>query len=878
MSTVNDRPAARAGHDGHHCCGGHARAMPGHDRATAAAGATTPGTATDPVCGMGVDPARTPHRHEHAGETYHFCSEGCRARFAADPGGYLGATPAPRGQHSGRDHHAPGGMRAASPGAETLVRDPVCGMDVDPHATPHRHELHGRTYHFCSAGCRAKFAADPERYLGGKPAPAAPEGAVYTCPMHPEVRQVGPGSCPICGMALEPLDVTAETGPNPELADMTRRFWVGLALALPVFALEMGGHLLSLHASLPRQVSNWLQLLLATPVVLWAGRPFFERGWASLKSRNLNMFTLIALGTGVAWAYSVVATLAPGVFPAGFRGHDGSVAVYFEAAAVITVLVLLGQVLELRARERTSGAIRALLDLAPKTARRVRGDGGDEEVTLDLVQTGDRLRVRPGERVPVDGAVLEGASAVDESMVTGEALPVEKAPGAKVIGGTLNGRGGFVMRAEKVGKETMLARIVQMVAEAQRSRAPIQRLADQVSGWFVPVVIAVAALAFAAWWAFGPSPALAYGLIAAVSVLIIACPCALGLATPMSIMVGVGRGAGLGVLIKNAEALERLEKVDTLVVDKTGTLTEGRPTVTAIVPLDGRGEADLLRLAATLERASEHPLAAAIVKAAEERGIAPGSAAGFRSVTGKGVVGTVDGVEVALGNRALMEELKVDIAEAAARAAELRGEGATVMYVAAGGVPTGLVAVADPVKASTPAALEALRRAGVRIVMLTGDNRTTAEAVAKRLGIDEVEAEVLPEQKSAVVRRLKEQGRVVAMAGDGVNDAPALAAADVGIAMGTGTDVAIESAGVTLVKGDLAAIARARRLSRLTMRNIRQNLFFAFVYNALGVPVAAGVLYPALGLLLSPVIAAAAMALSSVSVIANALRLRAARV
>jgi P-type Cu+ transporter len=696
--------------------------------------------------------------------------------------------------------------------------------------------------------------------------------------MHPEVRQVGPGSCPICGMALEPLDVTAETGPNPELADMTRRFWVGLALALPVFALEMGGHLLSLHASLPRQVSNWLQLLLATPVVLWAGRPFFERGWASLKSRNLNMFTLIALGTGVAWAYSVVATLAPGVFPAGFRGHDGSVAVYFEAAAVITVLVLLGQVLELRARERTSGAIRALLDLAPKTARRVREDGGDEEVTLDLVQTGDRLRVRPGERVPVDGAVLEGASAVDESMVTGEALPVEKAPGAKVIGGTLNGRGGFVMRAEKVGKETMLARIVQMVAEAQRSRAPIQRLADQVSGWFVPVVIAVAALAFAAWWAFGPSPALAYGLIAAVSVLIIACPCALGLATPMSIMVGVGRGAGLGVLIKNAEALERLEKVDTLVVDKTGTLTEGRPTVTAIVPLDGRGEADLLRLAATLERASEHPLAAAIVKAAEERGIAPGSAAGFRSVTGKGVVGTVDGVEVALGNRALMEELKVDIAEAAARAAELRGEGATVMYVAAGGVPTGLVAVADPVKASTPAALEALRRAGVRIVMLTGDNRTTAEAVAKRLGIDEVEAEVLPEQKSAVVRRLKEQGRVVAMAGDGVNDAPALAAADVGIAMGTGTDVAIESAGVTLVKGDLAAIARARRLSRLTMRNIRQNLFFAFVYNALGVPVAAGVLYPALGLLLSPVIAAAAMALSSVSVIANALRLRAARV
>jgi Cu+-exporting ATPase len=636
----------------------------------------------------------------------------------------------------------------------------------------------------------------------------------------------------------------------------------------------MGGHLTNLHMLLGRQASNWLQLLFATPVVLWAGWPFFERGWASLKSRNLNMFTLIALGTGVAWAYSVVATLAPGIFPAGFRAMDGSVAVYFEAAAVITVLVLLGQVLELRAREQTGGAIKALLDLAPKTARRLREDGSDEEVTLDLVLEGDRLRVRPGDRVPVDGVVLEGASAVDESMVTGEALPVEKQPGAKVIGGTLNGRGSFVMRAEKVGKETMLARIVQMVAEAQRSRAPIQRLADQVAGWFVPIVVVIAALAFVAWWAFGPSPALAYGLIAAVSVLIIACPCALGLATPMSIMVGVGRGAGLGVLIKNAEALERLEKVNTIVVDKTGTLTEGKPKVTAIIPLGSVSEADLLGLAASLERASEHPLAAAIVKAAEERGIALSTTGDFRSITGKGVVGTVEDISVSLGNRALMEELKVDIAGAAARADELRREGATVMYVARGSVLSGLIAVADPIKSSTPAALEALRKAGVHIVMLTGDNRTTAEAVAKRLGIDEVEAEVLPEQKSAVVKRLREQGRVVAMAGDGVNDAPALAAADVGIAMGTGTDVAIESAGVTLVKGDLAAIARARTLSAATMRNIRQNLFFAFVYNALGVPVAAGVLYPVLGILLSPIIAAAAMALSSVSVILNAARLR----
>ena len=761
---------------------------------------------------------------------------------------------------SARAEGAAGHQHHSAPAAAALtVKDPVCGMNVDPHQTPHRHELRGQTYYFCSAGCRTKFAADPDRYLGDKaPTPARPD-AIYTCPMHPEVRQVGPGSCPICGMALEPLDVTAEAGPNPELADMTRRFWIGLALTLPVLALEMGGHLTNLHMLLGQQTGNWLQLMLGTPAVLWAGWPFFERGWASVKSRNLNMFTLIALGTGVAWVYSVIATAFPFLFPAGVRGPEGAVAVYFEAASVITVLVLLGQVLELRAREQTSGAIKALLNLAPKTARRVRPDGGDEEVTLDQVLANDRLRVRPGDRVPVDGEVLEGASAVDESMVTGEALPVEKQPGAKVIGGTLNGRGSFVMRAEKVGKDTVLARIVQMVAEAQRSRAPIQRLADQVSGWFVPAVIVIAALAFMAWWLWGPAPSFSYGLIAAVSVLIIACPCALGLATPMSIMVGVGRGAGLGVLIKNAEALERLEKVDTIVVDKTGTLTEGKPKVTAVVPLSARSEDELLRLAAALERSSEHPLAAAIVAAAEERGIAVGSPQDFRSITGKGVVGMVDGVEVALGNRALMEELKVGVAEAAARADELRREGATVMYVAAELAVAGLIAVADPVKATTSQALAALREAGVRIVMLTGDNRTTAEAVARRLGIGDVEAEVLPEQKSSVVTKLREQGRVVAMAGDGVNDAPALAAADVGIAMGTGTDVAIESAGVTLVKGDLAAIARARKLSAATMRNIRENLFFAFIYNALGVPVAAGVLYPAFGLLLSPIIAAAAI-------------------
>ena len=774
-------------------------------------------------------------------------------------------------------HHAAHVCRehAAAP----LSIDPVCGMKVDPARSKHQREYDGTVYHFCCGGCAGKFTVDPERYLAAKQAPPPPPAsadAIFTCPMHPEVRQVGPGACPICGMALEPEAVSVDAGPNPELADMARRFWIALALALPVMVLENGMHLLGhrFEAVVPARLNVWLQLALATPVVLWAGWPFFVRGWASLRSRNLNMFTLIALGTGVAWTYSVIAVLAPGLFPPGFRRADGAVAVYFEAASVITTLVLLGQVLELRARERTGGAIRALLGFAPKTAHRVYPDGSDEEIGLDAVQLGDRLRVRPGGRVPVDGEVIDGASAVDESMITGESLPVEKHAGSAVLGGTLNGRGSFVMRADHVGAETMLARIVQMVAQAQRSRAPIQRLADRVASWFVPTVLAVAVLAFVVWWLIGPAPSLAYALIAAVSVLIIACPCALGLATPMSIMVGMGRGAGLGVLIRDAEALERLEKVDTLVVDKTGTLTAGRPLVTALVPLSGWDEAGLLRLAASLERASEHPLAEAIVHAAEERGLPLAPVIGFASVTGKGVRGEIEGRSVALGNAALMRDLGVDSSAGEAEAHGLRAQGATVMHVAVDGTAAGLLAVADPVKPTTPAALAALQTAGVRIVMLTGDSRATAAAVAGRLGITEVEAEVMPEQKKAAVERLRGEGRVVAMAGDGINDAPALAAADVGIAMGTGTEVAMESAAVTLVRGDLAAIARARALSAATMRNIRQNLFFAFVYNGLGVPVAAGILYPLLGILLDPMLAAAAMALSSVSVIANATRLR----
>ncbi len=700
-----------------------------------------------------------------------------------------------------------------------------------------------------------------------------PEGTIYTCPMHPEIRQIGPGTCPICGMALEPEIATAETGPNPELVDMTRRFWVGLALTAPVFVLEMGQHLFGLHL-LNQTVSNWIQFAFATPVVLWAGWPFFLRGWQSLVTRNLNMFTLIAMGTGVAFVYSVVATLAPGMFPAAFRGHDGAVSVYFEASAVITVLVLLGQVLELRAREATSGAIRALLELAPKTARRVSADGADEEVPLDSVAVGDHLRVRPGEKIPVDGEVIEGRSSIDESMVTGESMPVTRETGGKVIGGTVNQSGSFVMRAGKVGRDTLIARIVQMVSAAQRSRAPIQRLADQVARWFVPAVIAVAVIAFLAWATFGPEPRLPYGIVAAVSVLIIACPCALGLATPMSIMVGVGRGAQAGVLIRNAEALERMEKVDTLVVDKTGTLTEGRPKVIAIVPAHGFVENEVLRFAASVERASEHPLAQAILAAAAERKIEPLQVIGFDSPAGKGVVGMVERRRVALGNGRFLAELGIATGPLDDEAERLRQDGATAIFVAIDGKPAGIIAIADPVKPSTPDALKALTDAGLHIVMLTGDNHTTAQAVARRLGIAEVEAEVLPDGKAKVVEDLRREGRVVAMAGDGVNDAPALAAADVGIAMGTGTDVAIESAGVTLVKGDLIGIARARKLSAATMHNIRQNLFLAFIYNAAGVPIAAGVLYPVFGILLSPVIAAAAMALSSVSVVGNALRLR----
>jgi P-type Cu+ transporter len=709
------------------------------------------------------------------------------------------------------------------------------------------------------------------------PSPAAvPAGTIYTCPMHLQIRQVGPGFCPICGMALEPELPAAEAPLNPELADMTRRFWVALVLAIPVVALEMGGHLTNLHALLGQNWSNWLQFVFATPVVLWAGWPFFVRGWQSLVTRNLNMFTLIAMGIGVAWLYSVIAILLPGIFPPAFHSPDGAVAVYFEAAAVITVLVLLGQVLELRAREQTSGAIRALLDLAPKTARRVNQDESEEEVPLDTIAVGDRLRVRPGEKIPVDGELIEGRSAVDESMVTGESMPVTKEVGAKVIAGTLNTTGGFIMRAEKVGRDTMLSRIVQMVAAAQRSRAPIQRLADQVSGWFVPAVIAVALVAFAAWGVYGPEPRFAFGLVAAVTVLIIACPCALGLATPMSIMVGVGRGAEVGVLIKNAEALERMEKIDTLVVDKTGTLTEGKPKVVAVVPAKGFEESQVLRLAASLEKASEHPLALAIVAAAHERGLNMSTVTEFNSPTGKGVVGVVDAQRLALGNANFLRELHIQPGELEQDAERFRHDGATAIFLGVDGRLAAVIAIADPVKATTSDALNALAKEGVRVVMLTGDNRTTAQAVARRLGIAEVEAEVLPDQKSAVVEKLQREGSV-AMAGDGVNDAPALAAAEVGIAMGTGTDVAIESAGVTLLKGDLTGIVRARRLSQATMRNIRQNLFFAFLYNAAGVPIAAGVLYPMFGILLSPIIAAAAMALSSVSVVGNSLRLRHSR-
>jgi len=753
-------------------------------------------------------------------------------------------------------------------------------MTVDPQKTAHYATHAGHDHHFCSAGCREKFVADPEHYLSPSVdrIVEAPAGSIWTCPMHPEIRQDHPGACPICGMALEPEMVTAGAGPSAELTDMSRRFWVALVLTLPVFVLEMGAHLFpALHHLVPMKLSIWIQFVLATPVVLWAGWPFFERAWASLKTRNLNMFTLIAMGTGVAWGYSVIATLMPDIFPAAFRASDGSVAVYFEAAAVITTLVLLGQVLELRARERTSGAIKALLNLAPKTARRIADDGSEEEVALELVVVGDRLRVRPGEKVPVDGVVEEGRSALDESMVTGESMPVTKTVADTVIGGTMNQSGALVIRTDKIGRDTMLARIVQMVAEAQRSRAPIQRMADQVAGWFVPAVLVVAAIAFVAWGIWGPEPRLAHGLVAAVAVLIIACPCALGLATPMSIMVGVGRGAGLGVLIKNAEALEHMEKVDTLVVDKTGTLTEGKPAVTRIIVSEGFEEEELLRIAAGVERASEHPLALAIVNAAMDRNIEIPSVSDFDSPTGKGAVGTIEGRRITLGNARFLGEAGIDTSSLATQADQLRTDGATAIFMGIDSMVAGVFAIADPVKSTTAEALTALRADGITVVMLTGDNRTTAEAVARQLGIDAVEADVLPDQKAAVVARLKQEGRIVAMAGDGVNDAPALATADVGIAMGPGTDVAMESAGVTLLKGDLNGIVRARELSKATMSNIRQNLFFAFIYNAAGVPIAAGVLYPFFGILLSPMIAAAAMALSSVSVVTNALRLNRVR-
>lgn len=799
--------------------------------------------------------------HLQGGDKGHSCCshQGAKAGAAAHAHDHAG--------HGHSDH----GMTAH------MAKDPVCGMSVDPATAKHRAEHDGQSYYFCSGGCRTKFLADPAKYL--KPAEArteaVPAGTIYTCPMHPQIRQVGPGSCPICGMALEPEVVSADAQPNPELQDMTRRLWIGLALTLPVFVLEMGGHIFNLHHLISPAVSNWVQLVLATPVVLWAGFPFFERGWKSIETRNLNMFTLIALGTGVAWTYSVVATLAPGLFPASLRSAEGAAPVYFEAAAVITVLVLVGQVLELRAREQTSGAIRALLNLAPKTARRLKSDGSDEEVQVEAIVVGDKLRVRPGESIPVDSEVIEGKSNVDESMVTGEPMPVTKATGAKVIGGTINGSGALIIRADKVGRDTMLARIVQMVAESQRSRAPIQRLADQVAGWFVPLVLGVAVVAFLAWMTFGPEPRFSYALIAGVSVLIIACPCALGLATPMSIMVGVGRGAQSGVLIKNAEALERMEKIDTLVVDKTGTLTEGKPKVTAIRTAAGVDEAELLKLAASLEQASEHPLGAAIVAMARERNISLSQVSNFSAPSGKGVSGNIDGHSVIVGNAKIVAAQGLSAAALDDDANKLRAEGATAVYVVIDGKAAGVIAVADPIKATTASALQKLKASGIHVVMLTGDNATTAKAVADKLGIDDVRADVLPEDKARIVSEFKKQGHAVAMAGDGVNDAPALAAADVGIAMGTGTDVAIESAGVTLLKGDLEGIAKARRLSEATMSNIRQNLFFAFIYNAAGVPIAAGVLYPVFGLLLSPVIAAAAMAMSSVSVIGNALRLRA---
>ncbi len=787
-----------------------------------------------------------------------------------------------------QDHtHSHVRQRPGDGDTREMVKDPVCGMTVNHETAQHHADLGGTRYYFCSLGCHDKFKANPDRYLNPRqsdpavqsPAlgalPQAAEGTIWTCPMHPQIRRDGPGSCPICGMALEPLEPSLDEGPNPELIDMSRRFWISAVLTAPLVVLTFGAELFGWEP-FPMAQSMWIQLLLATPVVLWGGWPFFERMWASLKTRNLNMFTLIGLGVGVAYGYSVVAAVAPGLFPASLRTMGGLVPVYFEAAAVITTLVLLGQVLELRARSATGKAIRALLGLAPKTARRVR-DGVDEDIPLEHVHVGDLLRIRPGEKVPVDGVVVEGRSSVDESMISGEPIPIEKVEGARLTGATVNGTGSLLMKAERVGRDTMLSQIVRMVAEAQRSRAPIQKLADQVSAWFVPAVVAVAVIAFIVWSLAGPEPRLTHALVNAIAVLIIACPCALGLATPMSIMVGTGKGATHGVLVRNAEALELTEKIDTLVVDKTGTLTIGKPKLVTVKPTGSFGEEEVLRLAAALERGSEHPLAEAIVQGAEDRGIELPASTDFASHTGEGVTGSVDGRSVALGNKRLLADFGVDSAELEPTADQHRAEGEGVMFVAIDNRLAGLVVVADPIKDSAVEAVAELRRSGIHVVMMTGDNRRTAEAVARKVGIDEVLADVLPDQKQAKVEELKQQGRRVAMAGDGINDAPALAAADVGIAMGTGTDVAMESAAVTLVKGDLIGIVRARRLSHATMRNIRQNLFFSFIFNAAGVPIAAGVLYPWFGILLSPIIAGAAMAFSSVAVIGNSLRLRAVR-
>jgi P-type Cu+ transporter len=880
-----------------------------------------PNLAIDPVCGMTVNPASAKAKVDYAGKTYYFCCTGCATKFQATPEQYLKPKPSGlvtlgmAGQHS---HAVPSaglvGIGSAKP--TEAVRDPVCGMNVNPATAKFKTDHAGKTYYFCSASCLQKFTANPAAYVGErkaapeltqsstpsatvyvcpmcpevretKPVPCPscgmalePESPLprtkteYTCPMHPEIVRQEPGSCPICGMALEPRTVTAAEEENPELRDMTRRFWVSVALTVPLLGIAMADMLpgMPVQHALPAGWLPCIELLFATPVVLWGGAPFFQRGWASVVNRSTNMFTLIAMGTGVAYVYSLVATVLPGIFPASFRDMSGSPAVYFEAAAAIVTLVLLGQVLELRARSRTGAAIRALLDLAPKTARIIR-DGNETDIPLDQVHVGDRLRVRPGEKVPVDGVVLEGHSSIDESMVTGESLPVEKIAGDRVIGATVNSSGSFIMRAERVGSETLLSQIVHMVSQAQRSRAPIQRLADKVAGWFVPAVIGIAVLTFIAWATIGPEPRFAHAIVNAVAVLIIACPCALGLATPMAIMVGTGRGAHAGVLIKNAEALETLEKVDTLVLDKTGTLTEGKPRVTAISPRAGFDADHLLRLAASLERASEHPLAHAVVSAAEERGLQLAGATDFQSHAGKGITGKVEAHDIAIGTSALLREQGVQDNAISV----LHVAGATLVYVAIDQKYVGSLALADPVKGSAAAVVRELKSTGLRLVMLTGDGKALAESVSKQLGIDEYKAEVLPQDKSQVVKELQSQGRTVAMAGDGINDAPALAQANVGIAMGTGTDVAIESAGITLVKGDLAGILRARRLSRAVMKNIRQNLFFAFIYNSIGVPIAAGVLYPFFGLLLSPILAAAAMSFSSVSVITNSLRLRKAK-